>query len=392
MNRGLSRRAFAALLFSAFISQLPYAIAQPLVPFLLGRIGAGITLHTGLLTGTYASALFLFAPIWGAAADRWPRRAVFLAGLGGLALAALILSFVASLAALYAGLFLSGVFSAAVWPVALAMLADRDPDPGVRARHFSWIYGAVTAGLLTGPALGGLIGGMVTADASIAALPLLLVAAMAAAAALLAAFTLPPETDRARPEFPPAPDRARLRVLLLLSLLAGWGTGTFEVVLTLRAAKELGFGPAGIGWLFVDCMLIMIAAQILLSSRGIIPKWGRLLLAPMFVLLGLTLLGMGYVGGVAGLALVVSGVAAALGMLSPLIGYSISSAAGDVQGKELGRVTAAASLGQGLGAGSGGLLYAAGIALPLAASLALLGALAAVRLMLEPARRGSEKV
>ena len=380
MNQSLSRSALAALLFGAFVSQLGYAVAQPLLPFLLGRVGAGVTLHTGLLTGTYALALFLFAPMWGLAADRWPRRIIFLAGLGGFAFAALILSFVGSLPALYAGLFLSGGFSAAVWPVALAMLADRDSDASIRARHFSWIYGAVTAGLLAGPAFGGLLGGKLTANASLAGLPFLLIGTLATAAAMLAVWTLPPERDRTRAELQPAPERAGLIRLLVLSLLAGWGTGTFEVVLTVRAAKELGLGPEGIGWLFVDCMLVMIGTQLLLSSKGFIPKWGGLLLAPTFVLLGLTLLGMGYAGSLVGLALAVSGVAAALGMLSPVIGYSISSAAGDVQGKELGRVTAAASLGQGLGASTGGFLYGAGIAVALAALLALIGALVAVRL------------
>lgn len=385
MSQAWRHVALAALLFGAFVSQLGYAVAQPLLPMLLDRIGASVSLHTGLLTGTYAAALFLFAPLWGAASDRWPRRTVFLAGLGGFALAALVLSFVGSLTALYAGLFLAGGFSAAIWPIALALVADRDLDVNIRGRHFSWIYGAVTAGLLTGPALGGLLGGKLTANASLAGLPFLLIGTLAAAAALLAAWTLPSERDRTRTELQPASDRAGLIMLLLLSLLVGWGTGTFEVVLTLRAAKELGLGPGGIGWLFVDCMLVMVATQLLLSWKGFIPEWGRFLLAPTFALLGLTLLGMGYAGSLAGLALAVSGVAAALGMLSPIIGYSISSAAGDVQGTELGRVTAAASLGQGLGASTAGLLYGAGIALALAASLAVLGALLGARLWVKGA-------
>ena len=388
MSQAWRHVALAALLFGAFVSQLGYAVAQPLLPMLLDRIGASVSLHTGLLTGTYAAALFLFAPLWGAASDRWPRRTVFLAGLGGFALAALVLSFVGSLPALYAGLFLAGGFSAAIWPIALALVADRDLDVNIRGRHFSWIYGAVTAGLLTGPALGGLLGGKLTANASLAGLPFLLIGTLAAAAALLAAWALPSERDRTRTKLQPASDRAGLIMLMLLSLLVGWGTGTFEVVLTLRAAKELGLGPGGIGWLFVDCMLVMVAAQLLLSWKGFIPEWGRFLLAPTFALLGLTLLGMGYAGSLAGLALAVSGVAAALGMLSPIIGYSISLAAGDVQGRELGRVTAAASLGQGLGASTGGFLYGAGIAPALAALLALLGALVAVRLLRQPTTCG----
>jgi MFS family permease len=45
--------------------------------------------HTGLLTGTYIVAIFLFAPLWGKVSDRRGRRPVILLGLTGFAATAL---------------------------------------------------------------------------------------------------------------------------------------------------------------------------------------------------------------------------------------------------------------------------------------------------------------
>jgi predicted MFS family arabinose efflux permease len=50
-------------------------------------------------------------------------------------------------------------------------------------------------------------------------------------------------------------------------------------------------------------------------------------------------------------------VAASAGILSPILTYWISSKAGKAQGAELGKQTAAASLGVAVGSAAGGLLY-----------------------------------
>ena len=50
-------------------------------------------------------------------------------------------------------------------------------------------------------------------------------------------------------------------------------------------------------------------------------------------------------------------VAASAGILSPILTYWISSKAGKSQGAELGKQTAAASLGAAVGSAAGGLLF-----------------------------------
>jgi predicted MFS family arabinose efflux permease len=54
---------------------------------------------------------------------------------------------------------------------------------------------------------------------------------------------------------------------------------------------------------------------------------------------------------------VIGAVAASAGILSPIPTYWISSKAGKAQGAELGKQTAAASLGVAAGSAAGGLLY-----------------------------------
>jgi predicted MFS family arabinose efflux permease len=54
---------------------------------------------------------------------------------------------------------------------------------------------------------------------------------------------------------------------------------------------------------------------------------------------------------------VIGAVAASAGILSPILTYWISKKAGKAQGAELGKQTAAASLGAAVGSAAGGLLF-----------------------------------
>jgi predicted MFS family arabinose efflux permease len=74
---------------------------------------------------------------------------------------------------------------------------------------------------------------------------------------------------------------------------------------------------------------------------------------------------------------VIGAVAASAGILSPILTYWISAKAGSAQGWELGKQTAAASLGVTLGSAAGGLLFNAaalpGASFVLTAALTVLG-------------------
>ena len=99
MRPELPRPALAALLVAAFVVSLAYGIALPMLPFLLERRlgpGADVSWHTGLLTGTYTLALFLFAPLWGRISDHRKRRTIILIGMAGFTVSLLLFAFIDS--------------------------------------------------------------------------------------------------------------------------------------------------------------------------------------------------------------------------------------------------------------------------------------------------------
>ena len=351
------------LLVAVFAVALAYGVQLPLLPSLLERqLGSPVAVswHTGALAGAYTFALFLFAPAWGHVADRWQRRGVILIGLGGFAVALTVFAFVNHLAALYAGRFLSGAFSAAIVPASQALIADVSPDETWRARRFAWLNIAGVAGFLVGPAIGGALGNMWKSAMPPSGAPFLSIAAASAAIAVLA-WRLLPETKSGGKDRPDTGGHGRnrrpLRLLLIAALLLAVGLGTFEVGLALIGQQELRLSPSRIGSMFTECMLVMAAAQFLVFNPWFPPRATRWLLAPAFVLLAGGLFLLSVATGGAQLYWAVAAIAGAGGILSPVIGLWVSLTAGKAQGRELGWQTSASSIGQTIGSGLAGLLY-----------------------------------
>lgn len=159
-SAGVPPRTMAALMFAVFTVSVGYGVVLPLLPYRIERlIGTGseaaqVYRNVGLVTGIYTLAMFLFAPIWGRTSDRRGRRAVLLAGLIGLGAVMMIFSSVETLWAVYAERFLSGMFAAAVTPVASAAIGDLAATEEARARRLTFVSLAGVSGFLLGPMLG----------------------------------------------------------------------------------------------------------------------------------------------------------------------------------------------------------------------------------------------
>jgi MFS family permease len=137
-------QALSAVLLAMFAITVGYGIVLPILPFLIERFAstadtATLSRHTGLLTGTYILAIFLFAPLWGRLSDRWGRRPVMLTGLVGFAATVGLFAVIERLPLLYLGRFLDGVFAAAITPAAYAYIGDHAPTKEWRARRFAMI-------------------------------------------------------------------------------------------------------------------------------------------------------------------------------------------------------------------------------------------------------------
>jgi len=383
----------AALMLAVFTVSIGFGVVLPLLPDLIERLlgtgveAAQISRHTGLLTAIYTLSLFLFAPLWGRLSDRRGPRGVLLVGLFGFAVTMLGLSFIENLAAVYVERFLSGMFAAAVTPVAAAMIGSFATTEQWRARRLAFVSMAGITGFLLGPMLGVLVTRF-AADFFTRAMPAGSVAIPLAATALLAflvacavAFALPSSEgrDRSQKTKRASADKTAWLVpkLLILTFIVSAGVGVFEVGLALRGKQDLGLTPYQIALMFTECSLVMFVMQAIVFSPWFKPDATRWLIAPALAVLAAGLFLVPWASDFALMLVLIGAIAASAGILSPILTYWISAKAGSAQGWELGRQTAAASLGVTLGSAAGGLLFNVA-ALPnasfiLTAVLALLG-------------------
>ena len=362
-----------ALMLAVFTVSVGFGVVLPLLPDMIERLlggGAGaaqVSRHTGLLTAVYTLSLFLFAPMWGRLSDRRGPRGVLLVGLLGFGVTMLVFSFVDSLVAVYAERFLSGMFAAAVTPVAAAVIGKFTTTEQGRARRLAFVSMAGIAGFLLGPMLGVFIT-RIAADFFTVAMPAGSIAIPLAATALLAflvasavAFAVPSGAgrDRSPKTRGAAVNQTAWLVpkLLILTFIVSAGVGVFEVGLALRGKQELGLTPYQIALMFTECSLVMFVIQAIVFSPWFKPDTTRWLIAPSLAVLAAGLSLVPRASDFTLMLVVIGAVAASAGILSPILTYWISANAGSAQGWQLGKQTSAASLGVTLGSATGGVLF-----------------------------------
>ncbi len=365
----LSWSALAAVLVAMFAITVGYGVALPILPFLIEQIAGNpapetLSWHTGLLTATYVVAIFLGAPFWGKISDRHGRKPIILAGLLGFAAASGLFSVTGSLPLLYIVRFIAGLFAAAITPVAYALIGDHAPSKEWRAHRFALINIAGTAGFFFGPLLGGIavkIAGRLWSLSPERALSMPLFAAviLAVFAVILATLLLPGHVKRKIEDTPAETLQAKpdavLR-LLAIAFVTALAIGAFEVSLSLRG-KVLGLDAAHIGAMFAECSLIMAVVQALIFSPLVKPETTRWMLAPGLAASSVGLITVSIVTTSIPMSIAVAVVAASAGILSPIATYWASFGVTASEGANLGRMTAAASLGQAVGSAAGGLLF-----------------------------------
>ena len=142
------------LFVAVFVDMIGYGIVVPLLPLFAREHASGAVL-VGLLGSLYAAAQFVGGPFLGGLSDRAGRRPVLLLCLLGASLAYLLLGLADSFLLLVAAVALAG-FASATLATAQAYIADVTP-PEDRARGLGLVGAAFGLGLVTGPALGGLL-------------------------------------------------------------------------------------------------------------------------------------------------------------------------------------------------------------------------------------------
>ena len=370
---GVPTSTMAVLMLSVFTVSIGYGVTLPLLPYLIERLlgtgaeAASISRATGLLTGLYTLSLFLFAPAWGHLSDRYGRRTILLIGLIGFSATMLTFAFIESLTAVYAERFLSGMFAAAVTPVALAVIGDLAATEEARAHRLTFVSLAGITGFLLGPLLGVAIArgaanllSVVGAVGSLA-IPLAGAAVLALLVAGVGTLTVP---GKKHSNATMRRDRRASGIrnwlvarLLVLAFIVSAGVGVFEVGLALRGKQELALTQYQIALMFTECSLVMLVVQAIVFSPWIKPSTTRWFIAPALAVLAVGLFLVPRASDFMLMLAVVAAVASSAGILSPILTYWISNKAGQAQGAELGLQTAAASLGAAAGSVAGGFSF-----------------------------------
>lgn len=140
------------------VAELGFATVIPLLPlYLKERLGASATL-VGVVVATFAATETVFKTTWGGLADRIGRRPVIIWGLLFSSVAPVLMTLLRSPWLFVPLRLIDGMGSAAVWPVAAAIMADRTEGKR-RATAMGTLNMFFLSGLAFGPSVGLFVSG-----------------------------------------------------------------------------------------------------------------------------------------------------------------------------------------------------------------------------------------
>jgi DHA1 family tetracycline resistance protein-like MFS transporter len=269
---------------------------------------------------------FLAAPVLGVLSDRFGRRPVILISVFGFALDLVVMAMAPSVGWLVVGRMLSGV-TAASTATAAAYIVDITP-PEQRAGRFGLFAATYGAGMILGPAVGGLLG-----EFSPRA-PFWVAAGLAAVGWLYGLLVLPeslPPEKRGPLSWRAAIPIRSFAILLRDRTLMGLGCVTLLMQLSAQTGNNIFvlYTAHRYGWSVgqVGLMLMVFSAGNMLMQGLVTPRIAGWIGDWRTMFAGLTLSGLGLVAGglsstgalfcVASAAL--SGISAIAGMSGPVI-------------------------------------------------------------------------
>jgi DHA1 family tetracycline resistance protein-like MFS transporter len=143
------------------IDVIGIGIIIPVIPSLIVALSPGADMSSaakigGYLITAYALMQWIFAPIMGELSDRFGRKPILLIALCGLGLDFLLSALAPTIAWLFAGRLIAGIFGAS-HTVAAAYIADISTKEN-KAKNFGLLGAAFGLGFIIGPAIGGIIG------------------------------------------------------------------------------------------------------------------------------------------------------------------------------------------------------------------------------------------
>ena len=272
------RRNLILLYFTLAVILLGFGVLIPLEATLVDDFGAsGKAL--GALVSLHALFQLVFSPIWGSISDNVGRKPILIVGAVGNALALLTFGLSTQLWMLFVARALSGIFSAATMPTALAFIGDSTSKEN-RGGGMGVIGAAMGTGMVLGPGIGGWLG------SESLSLPFFVTGGLSLVAGLLIILILP--------ESLPAEKRVKgikldissryagmwkglkgpMALFFLLSFLVSFGLSNMEGIFGLFALVRFGFGPSKVGTIMVVVGTAIALVQMVLTGPAT-KRWGE---------------------------------------------------------------------------------------------------------------------
>jgi len=297
-----SPAALGFILVSVLLNALSMGVIFPVFPTLVKGFTHGDASAAAVALGWFgeiwALMQLVFSPMLGVLSDRFGRRPVLLISMFGQAADYLLMAFSPTLVWLFVGRVVSGATGAST-AVAGAYIADVT-TPQTRARNFGYMAAASGAGVVLGPALGGLVGELSPRA------PFWLAAGLALANGLYGLFVLReslPRDRRAPFQLRRANPLGSARFLLthpavvglvLVYFLDQLASFPLNSILVLYANYRYHWGPRDVGAVLTTMALAAIVVQSLIAApvAARIGERGAVVLGFGFAAVGLCVLGL----------------------------------------------------------------------------------------------------
>lgn len=355
------------IFFTVFIDMVGFGIVIPVLPLYAEHFHA-TPVEIGWLTGIYSGMQIVFTPLLGRLSDRVGRRPVLIVSLIGTSLGFLIMGWAGSLALLFVARIIDGATGGNI-STAQAYIADVS-TPENRSRSMGLIGAAFGLGFTFGPMIGG-----VMSKISYGA-PFYFAAALAALNVVLLYFVLPESLSqeyRSRPH-----ERTKLTEVfqhghgrLFGAIVATYfftitGFAIMTTLFALLTEKRFGYDARQTGYLFGFIGIISVILQGGLIGR-LVKMFGETALARtglFFLAISMVLLPL--VHTLALLLAVCAAIAIANGLVNPTLnGLASQMIDRSWQGRALGLMQSAGSVGRLVGPLLGGWLLMTDLRRPL---------------------------
>ncbi|EPJ2699855.1 MFS transporter, partial [Klebsiella pneumoniae] len=251
----MNKPAVIALVIT-LLDAMGIGLIMPVLPSLLREYlpEADVANHYGILLALYAVMQVCFAPLLGRWSDKLGRRPVLLLSLAGAAFDYTLLALSNVLWMLYLGRIISGI-TGATGAVAASVVAD-STAVSERTAWFGRLGAAFGAGLIAGPAIGGLAG-----DIS-PHLPFVIAAILNACTFLMVFFIFKPAVQTEEKPAEQKQESAGISFITLLKPLA-------LLLFVFFTAQLIGQIPATVWVLFTESRFAWDSAAVGFSLAGL---------------------------------------------------------------------------------------------------------------------------